>query len=167
MVTLNGSKLPIMAAFPFQINAQLPADAATGTSELQVAGALGTSSKTISIVPVAPGIFVIGTSGAVVNQDGSLNSPDSPAQRGQFVSIYCSGLGTTALKGGLQVTAATVTVILNGNPVAPSFAGLTPGFIGLYQVNATVPAGAPPLIKGSLALRESGETSNVVLFSLQ
>jgi uncharacterized protein (TIGR03437 family) len=33
-----------------------------------------------------------------------------------------------------------VTVLLDGVPVTPTFAGLTPTLVGLYQVNVPVPA---------------------------
>ena len=35
-----------------------------------------------------------------------------------------------------------LSVTIGGNPAAVSFAGLAPGFAGLYQINATLPAGA-------------------------
>ena len=53
-----------------------------------------------------------------------------------------------ALRGGdgrpsspLARTNATPTVTIGGQPAAVSFSGLAPGFPGLYQIDATVPAG--------------------------
>ena len=54
-----------------------------------------------------------------------------------------------------------------GSPaVVPSFAGLSPSFAGLYQVNVTVPADAP---KGNVyvSLAFGGSTSNSVLIFIQ
>ena len=36
------------------------------------------------------------------------------------------------------------TVTLNGEAVTPFFTGLTPGFVGLYQMNIIVPTDVPP-----------------------
>jgi uncharacterized protein (TIGR03437 family) len=166
-VTLDGAKLPVLAAFPFQINTQIPPGAASGSAQLQVSGALGTASKSVTVLPWAPGIFTIGAQGATINQDGSLNSASTPAQRGQYISVYCSGLGATAPQGGLQWTATTVTAMVNGASLIPSFSGLAPGFIGVYQVNVTIPANSPPSLAGTLAIRENGQNSNSVPLALQ
>jgi len=46
--------------------------------------------------------------------------------------------------GQVSRTNAPVTVVLNGTELPSSFAGLAPGFVGLYQVNVTIPANTPP-----------------------
>jgi uncharacterized protein (TIGR03437 family) len=46
--------------------------------------------------------------------------------------------------GGLQAAAVTPTVFFGATPVRAVFAGLAPGFVGLYQVNVQVPAGLTP-----------------------
>jgi len=58
-------------------------------------------------------------------------------------------------------------VMLNGIELLASFAGLAPGFIGLYQVNVTVPAGTAPGLGIPLMLKVGGQQSNSVLVSLQ
>ncbi len=97
----------------------------------------------------------------VTHADGSLVSSSSPAHPGETVVIYAHGFGRTqpAVPSGRAspVPAATAlaagfqTVWLVGNgpmsigvgnlPPAgvPAFAGLTPGLVGLYQVNLTIP----------------------------
>ena len=54
-----------------------------------------------------------------------------PAGIGDFIQIYATGLGTS-----------TPAVTIGGISASVSFAGLAPGFPGLYQVNVQVPAGA-------------------------
>jgi uncharacterized protein (TIGR03437 family) len=60
-----------------------------------------------------------------------------------------------------------VTVLLNTTELPVSFAGLAPGFIGLYQVNVTIPAATPPGLGIPLALKAGGQTGNSVLVALQ
>ena len=165
-VTLGGQKLSVLASFPFQINAQLPATVAPGPAILQVAASSGTASKTISIVAAAPQVFSYGGQGAIVNQDGTINSQSYPARRGQFISVYCTGLGATTLRNGLQTVNLPVTVLIGNVTVTASFAGLVAGFPGLYQVNVTVPAAVPPGGTVNLVLQEGGRTSTPVTFAL-
>jgi uncharacterized protein (TIGR03437 family) len=49
----------------------------------------------------------------------------------------------------------------------PAYAGLAPGFIGLYQVNLAVPASAAPGTDLPLKLRQGQAESNPVPVSLQ
>ena len=162
----------VLAAFPFQINAVMPAGVGAGSTGLQVSSAVGTASQNVTIAGAAPGIFAIGTAangeplGAVVNQDGTVSTALNPSQRGQYISIYGTGLGATVAQGGLQVATTPVTVVLNGTVLKPSYAGMTPGIAGLYQVNGLVPAGTTPGV-GTIAAQAGGETSNTVAVVLQ
>jgi uncharacterized protein (TIGR03437 family) len=66
--------------------------------------------------------------------------------------IYVTGLGATdpPLREGLPAPASTLLrtvvqplVMVNGEPATVLFSGLTPGLVGLYQINAQLPADAP------------------------
>jgi uncharacterized protein (TIGR03437 family) len=172
-VMIGGKNASVTAAFPYQVNAVVPSGTPVGSTTMQIVSALGTTTRSIAISAASPGIFVIGATpngapqGAIVNQDGTVNSQASPAQRGQYVSVYCTGLGITTPNGGFQKVTAAVTVMMNNSPVNPSFAGLVPGFVGLYQVNVAVPSGLPPSLNGTLQLQEGVETGNTVAFALQ
>jgi hypothetical protein len=105
----------------------------------------------------------------VTHADGSLVSFSKPAQPGEELVMYAVGLGATnpPVKTGAASPAPPIptaqTFVLNFDyrqnallpsgtspifhPPAPVFAGLTPGFAGLYQINfvvPTMPASAAP-----------------------
>jgi uncharacterized protein (TIGR03437 family) len=103
----------------------------------------------------------------VAHADGSLVSAQSPALPGEEVVAYAVGLGQTdpPLETGKIVAApartlATFGLDFNYHPNAlaskplpnappPLYSGATPGFVGLYQVNFTVPPpppGTPPCV---------------------
>jgi adhesin/invasin len=60
-----------------------------------------------------------------------------------------------------------VVVTIGGMDAAVSFAGLTPGFAGLYQVNAVVPQGVASGNSVPLALSVGGQVSQNVAITLQ
>ena len=112
---------------------------------------------------MSPGLFTQdGTgrgAGAIRhNATGALVMDQNPANAGEFVQIFAGGLGAVSPPVGngqaappqpLSSTALPVTVTVNGVTAPVSFAGLAPGFVGLYQVNAQVPqvaAGAAQVI---------------------
>ena len=95
---------------------------------------------------VAPGIFLTGQSanrGDYESRTTVLIGPSNPLPRGQSLVIYATGLGAVTQSGQLSVTKAPVTVVLNGTELPAAFAGLAPGFIGLYQVNVLIPGEHP------------------------
>ncbi len=168
-VEMNGIPVRIVATTPFQLNAEVPADLAAGAYSLRIRSAFGAAEQQVSVSESAPGIFVIDSSGrgAVVNQDGNINSPAAVARRGQTVVIYGTGFGAVNRQGNLSVARNRVTALLNGQELPVSFAGLAPGFIGLYQVNLALPQTVPPGLDLPLALRQSGVDSNTVPVSVQ
>jgi uncharacterized protein (TIGR03437 family) len=172
-VQINGETAALISQSPFQVNVQVPADLGPGTYSLSVQSPYGSAQQTVQAQANAPAIFVLsgGTAGlpaygAVVNQDGSLNGPASPGQRGQVLVIYCTGLG--AVDGATPANAiSAVSGILNSVPMQAAFAGPTPGFVGLYQVNLPVPVATPPGIDLPLLLRQAGGDSNTVFVAIQ
>ena len=65
------------------------------------------------------------------------------------------------------MTKAPVTVVLNGTELPAAFAGLAPGYVGLYQVNVLIPATTPPGLGIPLTLKVGGQLSNVVSVAVQ
>ena len=178
-VSVNGQPVPLYFVSYGQINFQVPYEAQTGDALLQV-GRNGVPGNTISmtIAPVSPRILTgVNNYGLIVKQDGSLALPGSPAKVGDPVTIYAIGLGVTspAVASGsgsptapaLAVVAAPVQACFGTVCVSPDFAGLTPGFVGLYQVNVTVPAGVATGDHVPVSLKMATAASNLVWMSLQ
>jgi uncharacterized protein (TIGR03437 family) len=78
---------------------------------------------------------------------------NAPAGAGDYLVLYALGLGavTPSLSIGngtpsspYEYAVAPVTVTIGGVPATVLFAGLTPGYVGLYQVNVMMPTGVAP-----------------------
>jgi uncharacterized protein (TIGR03437 family) len=87
---------------------------------------------------------------AVDNTTGAIITASNPATAGEYLQLYCNGLGpvTNQPASGdpasltlLSYTTTPVTVMIGGKPVTPLFAGLAPGFVGEYEVVIQVPSG--------------------------
>jgi uncharacterized protein (TIGR03437 family) len=131
------------------------------------------------ISETAPAIFTVNLQGggAGTIQHGitfQLVTAANPAIAGEIVSIYCTGLGAVSpigLTGQAplvppQRTAQAVEVSIAGAPAQVSYAGLAPGFAGLYQINAQIPANMPA---GDQEIRISigGAVSNAVTIAVR
>ena len=107
----------------------------------------------------SPSVFLSGQAGpatnlpTVVRADNSLLVTDSnPIHRRDTVVIYLTGLGQTSplvadgmpAPGNPLANALTMPVVdLAGVTLPVLYAGLAPGEVGVYQINATVPSNAP------------------------
>jgi uncharacterized protein (TIGR03437 family) len=137
-VLLGGAALPLLYASDAQINFFVPEGTPSGTVVLTVVTPSGASpTATVNVADLQPGIFP----GAVLRASTTENATMTPVHGGDFIEIYCTGLGPTRVFNGLSYTATTPTVFVGGVPVQPAFSGLAPGFVGLYQVDVQVPAG--------------------------
>jgi uncharacterized protein (TIGR03437 family) len=101
-----------------------------------------------------PGVFTQDESGfglaAALHADGSPVTDSSPAQAGETVAVFMSGLGSvfpSILDGvgapttPLSTTSDTFTADISGTTATVAFQGLAPGFAGLYQLNVQIPSG--------------------------
>ena len=147
-VSVDGEAIPLTYVAPDQVNAQIPFTA-SGNITLQVTTPNGTSTTTCAVADTAPGIF-FGGAPAIIHANGALVTAASPAAPGEFISIFLTGLGrvNSPISAGQPSPAAplasavnTVQVRLGNTVINPTFAGLAPGFAGLYQVVVQIPAG--------------------------
>ena len=161
-VTFSGISAPLFFVSGTQINAQVPFELMAGAGSVTVQVKRGSETSTAQptgIAAVSPGIFTLnqqGTgAGAVLHAvDFQPVNDSAPAQPGEFLAIFCTGLGSVQPEvpsGDVAPTAeplartlSTPLVNIAGLPAQVSFSGLAPGFVGLYQVNVQVPAGVPP-----------------------
>jgi uncharacterized protein (TIGR03437 family) len=140
-VLLNGAALPLLYASDTQINFYVPQSAAQGSATLTVVTPSGAKAvATVNVAPVQPGIF----SGGVLHAGTGVSALANPVHAGDYIEIYCTGLGSTQTLGSLQTTTRTPIVFIGATPVQPVYSGLSPGSVGLYQVNVQVPAGLAP-----------------------
>jgi uncharacterized protein (TIGR03437 family) len=176
-VTVNGELAPLFYVDPNQINAQMPEDIKPGVATVVVKNGPSASNAVAVIIPATgtPGIVVYGNNRAVVvNADGSVNSPTSPAKVGDTLVAYFTGGGPVNASGTLVTGAVTPpglspvsepnTVTVGGVSTNVVYVGLTPGSIGLYQANFVVPsvaAGDHPLV-----ITISGQASNNPLIAV-
>lgn len=167
---------------PRQINVFVPWELAGQTSavfKVQTAGEIATALQDVQVKTYSPGLFQYieaGTDKKLLameifrnNQRLGLHGSGRRAQSGDVLEMYGNGLGplaggnpptgTVSPANPPKLTAAQPTVTINGIPANVEFSGLAPGFVGLYQINVTVPNG---LSAGEydVVLSIGGETSS-------
>jgi uncharacterized protein (TIGR03437 family) len=153
-VLFDGIAAPMIYAAKNQVSAVVPYEIA-GQSSTQVQveyNGIRSVAVTVPVLPAVPGILTANSSGTgqavAVNQDGSLNSAANPAARGSVVILYATGEGQRNPAGLTGVPApanaspvmSPATLTVGGAAATLGYAASAPGFIGLMQINLTVPA---------------------------
>jgi uncharacterized protein (TIGR03437 family) len=137
------------------VNFQVPFAVAGRSSAAVIVARDGQASAPVDapVSAIQPGVYTSdGTQAIVVhNTDYSLATAARPLERDEYAFLYVSGLGavTNAPADGAggpvsppATAMADVRVTLGGLRCEVQFAGLAPGFAGVYQVNFRVPVGA-------------------------
>jgi len=171
-VMVNGVAAPLNYVSPGQINIQIPFNIPTGTATVQVnRGNLSSVVQLVGIATYSPGIFP----GAVFHSNYSYVTAAAPAQPGETLIVYATGLGPidTAVGSG-QAAPSTTLVHTLQNPVvtlgtanaAVAFSGLAPSLVAVYQVNFQVPSN---MTAGNynLTFNSGGVVSNTVVVPVQ
>ena len=155
-VQFSGVPAPILYASTSQLNLQVPWElqGMSNSTVTVTANSISTDLEPVPVGPADPGIFSFGApnggQGTIVNLAGIVVDANSPAHAGDYLEIFCTGLGavsntpqTGAVAGVNPVSTliSNLTATIGGVSAPVSFAGLAPGFFGLYQVNVQVPQG--------------------------
>lgn len=175
---IGGMPAPLYYVSPGQVNAQIPFELVPGSRYdvlISANGAL-TNPQPIQLTPATPGLAAL-PDGTLIAQhaDGSLVSAMSPATAGEYLVSYLAGLGDTNVpvqSGGpspsspLAEPQNSLTLTINGTQYPTAFVGLTPGLVGLYQMNFQVPPGLPA---GNLTITvsQNGVASNQTVLPYQ
>lgn len=145
---------PLLFAAPGQINALAPAGiAGRNTVALRVLQEeQQIVAGTIQVAAASPAIFTTNATGrgagAILNQDGTINTPANPAERGSLVTVFATGAGLMdppqpegqAVLPPFPAPLLPVRAQIDGFDAAIHYAGAAPGLVsGILQVNCQVP----------------------------
>jgi len=178
-VSFNGIAAPLLYVSALQINAQLPWEVST-TGPVSVVVTNGTAAsapQSVQVGSVSPALFAIAGYAIAVNPDGSLAAPagaiagvaSHPATPGDSLVLWGSGFGAVnppATTGDnsldtLRTATTPPTVTIGGVPAPVTFAGLSPQFVGVYQINVTMPWTQPAAAAAQIEIQAGGVTSAV------
>lgn len=172
-VMVNSIAAPLISVSSTQVSFLVPYEVTSSLAGIQVvnSGTNGGTSNTVTL-PVnmtTPGLFTFQQNGigsvAALHQNYSFVNSSNPAQPGEIIQVYLTGLGTVtpSIADGaagpsstFSNTTNTITAYINGETATVGYAGLAPTLGGLYQLNVTVPT---DLTTGTYYLDISGPDS--------
>lgn len=185
-VRLGGEKVPLFFVSDGQIDALVPYDVPPNTTLQLIVLQNGSLSlpEMVTIAPAAPAALSADGSGKglglifVVKPNGTQfqAAPNHPASAGDTLVIYAEGLGAVnpTVHSGAPApttppsqTTNEVAVTIGGVAAKVEFSGLTPGLVGVYQVNVAVPAGITPGPNVPIVITEAGQSSLPVTIPIQ
>ena len=182
-VSVGGMAAPLYSvsnvAGQEQVNFQVPFEMAGRPSAPVIVTRDGRPSASVDVplTPVQPGVYTSdGVQAIAVHAtDYSLADAAHPLLPGEYAFVYVSGLGAStnapatgagAPSSPAAIASADVRVMIGGVNCDVQFAGLAPGFVGVYQVNFRVAAGLPAGPR-DLVLRANGVDSPAVKVVIQ
>ena len=162
-VSFDGGGLSLPGHFfyvsPGQVNVQVPWEF-QGQSSVKMTVSVGYIASAVYTVPLntySPGIFEFSDNGhlsaVATDANGVVFTQANPAKRGQTIVLYMNGLGPvdhqppsgepTPLPPPLAQTTVLPTMKVGNIAAHVDFSGLSPTWVGLYQVNVVVPPDTP------------------------
>jgi uncharacterized protein (TIGR03437 family) len=152
---LNPIIAPLYFVSPGQINFQIPFELVRMNVSISVSTPQGTSNAVnVTLGPMAPGIFSQTGDGAgtALAFDPNFKLLTATPDLGSTLILYATGLGATTppassgLGGSsslpLNQVAGPFDVYIGGSKATVAWAGLAPGFAGVYQLNVVPSAAA-------------------------
>jgi uncharacterized protein (TIGR03437 family) len=187
-IEINGWPAPMFFASPSQINFQVPWELeGHGSATLTILNGTLSTSMPVTIATASAALFTTNGSGkgqgaVTIAGPEVLAAPTGtfpgsrPARRGEFLQIYATGLGPVSrLQGDGQPKSPTTPpaisrppgVTIGGVPANVQFSGLTPGAVGLYQINVQVPDNVPSGDAVPVVISLGTAISNTVTAAIQ
>jgi uncharacterized protein (TIGR03437 family) len=167
-VLVDGVAAPLLYASDSQINAVVPFGVAgQAKATVQVVNQQAKSPALSAAVLLGdPAVFP----GAILNQDGTVNSASNPAAPGSTVALWATGVRLNpypTIPDGQIATAAQdffcCSVYALGHPLTVPYAGGAPGLVaGAVQINVTLPAGIANSV--TLSIVSGGATGTAEVF---
>jgi uncharacterized protein (TIGR03437 family) len=176
-LNVNGTPVPLLFVSSEQINAQLPFNV-NGNATLNIHTPGGISDNYLfTAQPAAPSVFQSGAAGpetglaTIVRASNSqLVTPTNPIHPNDALIIFLTGMGQTTpqVPSGMPspsnpLAQANITprVTLGGVSLGVGYAGLVPGEVGVYQINATVPTSVPQGLSIPLNINQGGANTTL------
>ena len=179
-VTVNDLILPLLYVSPQQINAQVPSELSDGNYTLVVhSPGQPDVSATFTVARNSPGLFGQTLNSQMyaiaLHSDGTVVTPDSPAQGGETISLLGTGFGpyATPVVDGFFPTAPppalsdSVNISLGGQNPAASWSGAAPGYAGVVMTTFQIPASMAGSGSVQVAVSVNNATSNTVMLPIQ
>ena len=188
-VLVNGVAAPVYYVSPQQINFEVPIDAATangGNGTVQVVrNNVKGNLVYVEINQQVPRFILYNGGYAIITTPDNVLTgiPSHPAKVGDTLQIYAIGLGGTSpsvasgaaspssplanVPGNTEVCFGVVSPLTQPPCATPSFVGLTPNFVGLYQINVAVPSGVKSGNTQMSVIVEDNISSSPALIAIQ
>jgi uncharacterized protein (TIGR03437 family) len=170
---MGGIPAPFYFLSGGQLNVQAPVDLPVNQQTsvaVQVNTAFAVLPNPVGIIAAAPGIASFPDTKIIAQHaDFTLITSASPSKAGESIVSYVSGMGssTPSYATGQQASLTEIapakiqpTVTVDGANATVLYAGLTPGGIGLYQINFTVPTSTRPG-DATVVITQNGIVANV------
>jgi len=169
-VTAGGSPLTLFYTSTTQIDALLP-DNASGLTSITVQNSGGQNTVNVYVGAAAPAIFTQNSSGngpasALKASDQSLVTSSNPLQPGETVELFATGLGLTTPMNGFDYAVQQPAVTVGGVTCPVAFAGAAPNYVGLDQINCTIPAGLASSASTPVVITSGDRTSNTATLAI-
>ena len=179
-VLFDGVPAPIVATSSTQTSCVVPFNVQGKSSvavQVEIKG-FKSAPVTVPVLAALPGIFSANASGqgqgAILNQDGSLNTPENPAAPGSVITLYVTGAGIMqppqldgAITSGPNPPAPVASLVarIGGVEAYIEYYGAAPGLVaGAIQINIRVPN--TPGVAVPVQVVIGGQPSQFVLVSV-
>jgi uncharacterized protein (TIGR03437 family) len=176
---------PLLFVSPGQINFEIPDGTAAGIANISVSGSGPAQTYQAAVQSVAPALFTANGAGTGIAAATAISVPNATPNIQNPISVFqCTAAGCAMTPIALASNATdyltlygtairnrsslmNVTVAINGVSIPVLYAGPSPGFAGLDQVNVSLPLSLSGSGQSNVTVTVDGQTSNPVLIAIQ